>query len=325
MSDPQKRQTPSGSWLWCFFVVLAMTMTSSQASAFQLVVVDPGHGGVDSGTSWHGILEKTLTLDVAKRLETILRDNGITTVMTRRYDKTISLDDRAIMANRFPNSLLVSVHFNAIRVASISGYETFYRSPVSKQIAQIIQKSIKETVPGVDRGVTSEDFAVLVRTKGPAVLVECGFISNREEADRCNTPAHRQLLAEGIAKGILRAKPLIGEGVNDPLPAAAPPAPVPTPASAPIPGATPAPTPTPSPVVVPAPTTPPGPAPEPHSIPATGPALPLPNQNPSPTPSGPSPFPPPVEPSAPAPAAPAASLTPAAAAAPVPVPTPASQ
>jgi N-acetylmuramoyl-L-alanine amidase len=179
------------------------------APAFQLVVIDPGHGGVDPGTSWHGLLEKTLALDVAKRLETILRDNGVTTVMTRRYDKTVSLDDRAIMANRFPNSLLVSVHFNAIRLASISGYETFYRSPVSKQVALTIQKSLKETVPGIDRGVTFQDFAVLTRTKGPAVLIECGFISNKAEADRSNTAAHRQKLAEAIAKGVLRAKPLV--------------------------------------------------------------------------------------------------------------------
>ncbi|WP_038171497.1 N-acetylmuramoyl-L-alanine amidase, partial [Verrucomicrobium sp. BvORR106] len=79
--------------------ILTLLASTTPARAFQLVVVDPGHGGADGGTSWHGLLEKTLTLDVAKRLETILRDQGITTVMTRRYDKTVSLDDRAIMAN----------------------------------------------------------------------------------------------------------------------------------------------------------------------------------------------------------------------------------
>jgi N-acetylmuramoyl-L-alanine amidase len=181
----------------------------SRCMAFQLVVVDPGHGGADGGTSWHGLLEKTLTLDVAKRLETILRDNGITTVMTRRYDKTVSLDERAIMANRFPNSLLVSIHFNAIRLSSISGYETFYRGALSKEIAQSIQTSLKEGVPGQDRGITYQDFAVLTRTKGPAILIECGFLSNPREAILCATPSHRQKLAEAIAKGIMKVRPAV--------------------------------------------------------------------------------------------------------------------
>lgn len=181
----------------------------SHCMAFQLVVVDPGHGGADGGTSWHGLLEKTLTLDVAKRLETILRDNGITTVMTRRYDKTVSLDERAIMANRFPNSLLVSIHFNAIRLSSISGYETFYRGAMSKEIAQSIQNALKEGVPGQDRGITYQDFAVLTRTKGPAILVECGFLSNPREAILCATPSHRQKLAEAIAKGIMKVRPAV--------------------------------------------------------------------------------------------------------------------
>lgn len=186
---------------------LLSLLLAVHAHAFQLVVVDPGHGGADGGTSWHGLLEKTLTLDVAKRLETILRDNGVTTVMTRRYDKTVSLDERAIMANRFPNALLVSIHFNAIRLPAISGFETFYRGAMSKEIAQSIQDSLKSHVPGVNRGITYQDFAVLTRTKGPAVLIECGFLSNEEEAKRCNTAAHRQKLAEAIARGVLKVRP----------------------------------------------------------------------------------------------------------------------
>jgi N-acetylmuramoyl-L-alanine amidase len=198
-----RRRIASG-W-WVARLLAALLLSAAPAFAFNLVVIDPGHGGADRGTHWHGLSEKTLTLDVAKRVETVLRDNGVTTVMTRRTDKSISLDDRARMANRFPDSLLVSIHFNANRITGISGYETFYRSDKGRTVAQNIQKALSSAIPGNNRGVTNGDFAVLTRTKGVSVLVECGFISNKAEAARCGTPAHRQKLAEGIARGILRS------------------------------------------------------------------------------------------------------------------------
>ncbi len=180
-------------------------MHATAGLAFNLVVIDPGHGGADRGTHWNGLSEKILTLDVAKRVETILRDEGVTTVMTRRSDRTVSLDDRAIMANRFPESLLVSIHFNASTDTGINGYETFYRSDAGKQVAEAIQKSLAKSVPGRSRGITNNNFAVLTRTKGVAVLIECGFISNKAEAGRCGDAEFRQKLAEAIARGVLKA------------------------------------------------------------------------------------------------------------------------
>ncbi|MFZ4764922.1 MAG: N-acetylmuramoyl-L-alanine amidase, partial [Roseimicrobium sp.] len=146
-----------------------------------------------------------LTLDVALRVEAILRSNGVTTVMTRRRDKTVTLDDRASMANRFPNSLFVSIHFNANRVQGFSGFETFYRSSEGQYVARCIQRALAQNIRSVDRGITNNDFAVLTRTHGVAVLVECAFISNPNEAALCATPAHRQKIADAIARGILNA------------------------------------------------------------------------------------------------------------------------
>jgi N-acetylmuramoyl-L-alanine amidase len=188
-------------WTAC----LLMAWCAAPALGFNLIVIDAGHGGADRGTHWNGLSEKVLALDVAKRVETILRDNGVTTVMTRRTDKSVSLDDRAVMANRFPNSLLVSIHFNANRITGISGYETFYRSDDGKKVAQAIQQSLAKSIPGNNRGITNNNFAVLTRTKGRAVLIECGFLSNKAEAARCGTAAHRQKLAEAIARGIMKA------------------------------------------------------------------------------------------------------------------------
>jgi len=187
-------------------VILALAACASPACAYSIIVIDPGHGGADPGTRWHGLMEKNLTLDVAKRVDAILRAEGMPTVMTRRTDRTVSLDTRASMANKFRNSLLVSIHFNANRIQGITGYETFYRSSKGKKVAVALQKAIGEKIKGKDRGVTNTPFAVLTRTKGPAVLIECGFISNKAEANRINTASHRQALALGIANGILRSR-----------------------------------------------------------------------------------------------------------------------
>src|SRR5690242_19388488 len=77
---------------WPLRMLLVAMMCATPALAFNVVVLDPGHGGVDGGTHWNGLLEKTLTLDVAKRVEALLRDDGVTTVMSRRSDKAVSLD-----------------------------------------------------------------------------------------------------------------------------------------------------------------------------------------------------------------------------------------
>src|SRR6476659_10093932 len=78
----------------CVRIIMMLTLFLGSAFAYETVVLDPGHGGADEGTRWHGVSEKTLTLDVAKRVDSILRDHKVSTAMTRRSDKTVSLDDR---------------------------------------------------------------------------------------------------------------------------------------------------------------------------------------------------------------------------------------
>src|SRR4051812_16000615 len=98
---PVPRPTPSPAWWSCLVIFAGWLLVP--AVAFNVVVIDPGHGGVDQGTRWYGISEKTLSLDVAKRVEKLLRDEGVTTVMSRRTDQAVSLDDRGALANRFQN------------------------------------------------------------------------------------------------------------------------------------------------------------------------------------------------------------------------------
>jgi N-acetylmuramoyl-L-alanine amidase len=186
--------------------VLAMVLLLASRSLGAVVVIDAGHGGHDQGTRWYGLAEKTLALDVAKRVETILKRNGVTTVMTRRTDKFIPLDTRAAIANRYRNALFVSIHFNSTRITAINGIETYYRSDSGRKVAYTIQQSLINKVSANNRGIKRAAYKVLKHTRGTAVLVECGFISNKSEAKRCGTAAHRQKLAEAIARGIMRAR-----------------------------------------------------------------------------------------------------------------------
>lgn len=192
-------------------VLVAVLLGAGSASAFETVVIDPGHGGNDEGTKWYHVREKDLTLAVAKRLERVLQIYGVNTMMTRRYNTYVSLDERSEMANRVENSLLLSIHFNASSAQFISGFESFYdfQTEGSRNIAASIQQSLAESIPSRSRGVTKQDFAVLVRTTGCAVLIECGFISNKAEGQRYATPEGQQALAEAIARGVVRIKPII--------------------------------------------------------------------------------------------------------------------
>jgi N-acetylmuramoyl-L-alanine amidase len=187
-------------------VILALVLLLVSRTFAAAVIIDAGHGGSDRGTRWYGLSEKTLTLDVAKRVETILKRNGVTTVMTRRTDRAVSLESRAAIANRYRNSLFVSIHFNATRITAISGIETYYRSDRGRRVAYTIQQALMQKVTAKNRGIKRGNYSVLKHTRGTAVLVECGFLSNKTENSRCGSASHRQKLAEAIARGILRAR-----------------------------------------------------------------------------------------------------------------------
>lgn len=183
-----------------------VTEAQAQSMRFSSVVVDAGHGGHDGGAARNGLVEKRLCLDVAKRVEAGLKARGVKAVMTRRTDTFVELGQRARVANRVPGSIFVSIHFNGSRRSLISGGEVYYRSSKGRVLASAISRSMKSRVPGGMRGIFYGDYKVLRDTKATAVLVECGYISNKREAERCGTPAHRQKLADAIVSGILSAK-----------------------------------------------------------------------------------------------------------------------
>ncbi|MFM2179093.1 MAG: hypothetical protein RL015_3191 [Verrucomicrobiota bacterium] len=187
-------------------LVIFTLSTSVQALTFNTVVIDPGHGGRDGGCVWNGLIEKKLCLDTALRLEKILKARGLRVVMTRRTDVDVDLDRRAVIANNASKSVFVSIHYNASRIRSISGMEVFYRSGRGKFMASKILQWMDVELRGIKRGIYFSGFKVLRGTIMPAVLVECGYLSNLTESRRCATAAHRQDVAEAIAKGIIASR-----------------------------------------------------------------------------------------------------------------------
>lgn len=195
----RQRQSPA-------LLVLALLLFGgvTQAFAFRTVVIDPGHGGRDLGAADSYVYEKHINLDVARRLERALKEAGFKTVMTRTKDEFIALSERSARANRYRNAVFVSVHFNSSYRTAALGIETFYRSSSSEKFARFVQSELIKNIGATDRGVKTGNFSVLRRTKHPSILVEGGFISNKEERSAMLDPQYRQVVADSIARGIIQ-------------------------------------------------------------------------------------------------------------------------
>ncbi len=172
---------------------------------FQTVVIDPGHGGKDPGAhSRRGGLEKANALDVALHVNDDLRRAGLRTVMTRTCDVFIPLNDRAAISNMQENAVFVSIHFNDSRNHGIRGVEAYYNSGPAAQLAGRIETNLGRIAPIRFRKFAR--FRVLRYNQYPAVLIECGYLSNNSEAGLCASPAYRAKLADGIAQGVIEQR-----------------------------------------------------------------------------------------------------------------------
>src|SRR5246127_5845831 len=166
---------------------------SAAPGPFAVVVLDPGHGGQDSGAMCGGLLEKDMTLDVARRIDRLLDSEGIATLMTRLADTYVSLADRAAFANRIRNCIFVSIHFNEDNKPVTSGVETYYAShqmtsgsslaswlpflwrPLSESpntesqnLAGLVQEALVARTRAVDRGTEARQFFVIANVTSPA-------------------------------------------------------------------------------------------------------------------------------------------------------------
>ena len=176
------------------------------------VVIDAGHGGHDrGGIPGQRVAEKDMTLDVALRLRNILSANGYNVVMTRSTDVFVPLGGRVAIANSYRNAIFVCIHFNATPRSGASGIETYFYSRESLPLASAIHYYVAGGAPSENRGVRRRGYFVLRKTSIPAVLVECGFLTNPTEAAYAQSGSYRQKLAEEIASGI-RRRNSVGSG-----------------------------------------------------------------------------------------------------------------
>jgi N-acetylmuramoyl-L-alanine amidase len=169
------------------------------------VIIDPGHGGRDRGAVWGGIRESDLNLKTAYKVKYYLEKAGYRTVMTRGSDRYVSLSKRAAIANRYRHAIFVSIHYNATRETWVRGAETFHGgSRQSRYLASSVQRQLASNCEVRNRGSHLGRYSVLRKTRCPAILSECGFISNSGERSRCNSNAFQDAAARAIFSGIQR-------------------------------------------------------------------------------------------------------------------------
>jgi N-acetylmuramoyl-L-alanine amidase len=176
---------------------------SKDSSPSATVVIDAGHGGYDrGGIPGQRVSEKDMTLDVAQRLKKALAASGYRVVMTRDSDVFVPLGTRVAIANSYSNAIFVSVHFNSAKRSGASGIETYFYDRESLPLASAIHYYVAGGAPSSNRNVRRRGYYVLRKNRNPAVLVECGFLTNPTEAALAQSASYRQKLAEEIAAGV---------------------------------------------------------------------------------------------------------------------------
>jgi len=186
-------------------------LNPSRGGGQYVVVIDPGHGGKETGAVYGGIKEKDLNLDIAKKLQALLKAKGITTYMTRSDDRYVGLYERSALANRVNADMLISIHNNAY-TTDTTGTMTLYYPGVykynlsSNNLASIMQKEVTGYLDSKNIGIiVRKDLAVLRTSKVPAIIVEVGYMSNTNELKNMVSDSYRQKAAEAIRNGILKA------------------------------------------------------------------------------------------------------------------------
>lgn len=170
------------------------------------IVLDAGHGGKDQGASGGEAIEKEITLSIAKKTESILKENGYKVKMTRDNDTFVELEERAEYANRREAKVFVSIHCNSSESGEGKGIETYYtdqKDEHSQQLAQLIQEHVIVQTGARDREARTANYTVIVRTDMPAALVETGFLSDSSERELLQQEDYQDKLAKGIAEGII--------------------------------------------------------------------------------------------------------------------------
>jgi N-acetylmuramoyl-L-alanine amidase len=212
---------------YLIFIVLSFINIDSLADVNSsdisepIIVIDAGHGGEDGGAVANNIVEKDINLSISKKLKDIFKASGFIVITTRDKDKMIntngsSLRERKVsdmknrleLFNKNENNIVVSIHQNKFSQEKYSGTQIFYseNNPQSETMAEYIRKNIAKLIqPENERTTKPADRSIylLYNSKVPAVIVECGFISNYTEANKLKDNNYQKKLAFAIYSGVL--------------------------------------------------------------------------------------------------------------------------
>ena len=205
------------------------------------VIVDPGHGGQDTGSEGSSdLLEKNVTLALAKKLVTALEETGeFRAELTRTDDQAVSLDDRAGLANHNHGDLFVSLHLGTTFAPDPTGFSIYYWSPTtasptatpssntvkswdqehepywekSRMLASLMKEELLWSIPWASGGVLAADIYLLRRTRMPAVMLELGSLKHLEEAAQLQKPAFQEAVAKAVTQGIIKYRSLEDKGI----------------------------------------------------------------------------------------------------------------
>lgn len=197
----------------------AVTVIADSTAPNHTIVIDAGHGGIDSGAvSCTGVYESHINLEIAQKLDDTMHLLGIQTVMIRNSDRSIHTQGNTIAAKKVSdikeririientaNPVLVSIHQNNFTDSRYSGTQVFYNSnPVSKELAAALQSSFQYNLnPGNHRqSKKSSGIYLMEHTACPGILVECGFLSNPTEEEKLRNPTYQNKICAVIATTI---------------------------------------------------------------------------------------------------------------------------
>lgn len=192
---------------------LYLEFTTPKEVYDKIIVLDAGCGGEDIGYHTEDITEKELTLDIVKRVKTLLEKTDIKVYYTRTEDVTVADSNRIELANAVRADLFVSIRLNQSEDAAVYGTETFYNENYfipgmgSVDLADIVEKNVVTAISGKGNGLfpAGEEDVLLQQAKIPAALIKVGYISNKQEAILLQREDYRDRIAEGIYLAILEA------------------------------------------------------------------------------------------------------------------------
>ncbi|MBO4940659.1 MAG: N-acetylmuramoyl-L-alanine amidase CwlD [Clostridia bacterium] len=212
-------------FMCCFGFMSEFTAQNvfSEAGGKKVILIDPGHGGRDAGASANGSVEKDINLAVSKILKKYIEDGGDIAFMTRETDtntadpnrpqnvtqKKSDMRMRKADIEKYKADIFISIHMNKFEQSKYRGAQVFYDADneENRVLAESIQNSLKEVLKDDNKRVpkaTGDSIFVLRNNKIPSVLIECGFLSNVDEAKLLNTPEYQKKVAEGIYLGLTR-------------------------------------------------------------------------------------------------------------------------